>query len=282
VREEFLDLLRMEPAFREEVRRQLLTDDLLGLPGRFTSLTESVGQALVLLRETVGVVTDLVATQQYMAEGLQRQEGQMQSLMTAQQQTSEQIRSLVTAQQQTSEQIRSLVTTQQQTSEELRWLMSWQRGESGRRDGERYERETLRRAPLLFHGGRGGAPEQPWVQQQLSERLDALMASGMFEAEEDPFLADLVWWKGEYVAVTEISLQVDGQDVIRAAQRAGTLRRAGAQALAVVIGENWATSETREQARARQVAWKVGAELSEDFLTFRRVSAAVAGEARAH
>ena len=102
----------------------------------------------------------------------------------------------------------------------------------------------------------------------------------MFEAEEDPFLADLLWWKGEQVAVVEISLQVNGYDVVRAARRAGTLKRAGAQALAVVIGEDWATPESQERALARHVAWKVGSDLSEDFLTFRRVSSEAPGEAR--
>ena len=258
-REAFLELLRTAPAFREEVRRQLLTDDVLALPGRLASLTESVGQIFPLLREIVGVVRDLAAAQQ-------RTEVQMQLLTVAQQRTEGQMQSLTVA--------------QQHTAEELQWLVSWQRGASGRRDGERYERETLRRAPALFNGGRGGVPDQPWVQQRLTERLDTLMASGMFEAEEDPFLADLLWWKGEQVAVTELSLQVDGHDVVRAVRRAGTLRRAGIQALAVVIGENWATPEVREQAQARQVAWKVGADLSEDFLTFRRASSEAPGAVR--
>ncbi|MBI4641252.1 MAG: hypothetical protein HY731_11190, partial [Candidatus Tectomicrobia bacterium] len=95
-------------------------------------------------------------------------------------------------------------------------------------------------------------------------------ARSMFEAEEDPFLADLIWWKGEQMAVVEISLQVNGQDVVRAARRTDTLRRGGAQALAVVIGENWATLDAEDQAVARQVEWKVGSRLSEGFLAFRR------------
>ena len=273
MREELLELLRTEPAFREEVRRQLLTDDLLALPGRLASLTESVGQIFSLLRDIVGVVRDLAAAQQRTEAGLQQQGAQMQSLIEAQQRTEVGL-------QRQGAQMQSLIEAQQRTTEELQWLVSWQRGESGRRNGERYERETLRRAPVLFMGGQGGAPDQPWVQQRLTERLGTLLARGMFEAEEDPFLADLLWWKGDQVAVAEISLQVDGQDVLRAARRAGTLRRAETQALAVVIGENWATPEARDQAQARHVAWKVGAELSEDFLTFRRASSDALGEAR--
>ena len=80
--------------------------------------------------------------------------------------------------------------------------------------------------------------------------LGALLARGPWDVEEDPFLADLLWWKGEQVAVVEVSVQVDGEDVARAGRRADTLRQAGAQALAVVIGEAWAP-EAREQALAR-------------------------------
>ena len=94
----------------------------------------------------------------------------------------------------------------------------------------------------------------------------------MFESVEDPFLADLLWWKNEQIAVVEISVQVNGDDVVRAARRAATLRRAGAPALAVVIGEDWAISDARERALARQVEWKVGSDLSEGFLAFRRLS----------
>jgi hypothetical protein len=96
------------------------------------------------------------------------------------------------------------------------------------------------------------------------------LAGEILHAEDDPFLADLVWWKGEQVAIIEVSLQVDRQDVSRAERRANTLKRSGAQALAVVIGEHWATPEAREQAQVRQVEWKVDADISEGFLSFRR------------
>ncbi|MFN3476331.1 MAG: hypothetical protein ACK4Z6_02080 [Candidatus Methylomirabilales bacterium] len=95
IREEFLELLRKDLAFREEVRRQLLTEELLTLPG--------------LVRE------------------------------------------LVEAQHRTEEQLRML-------TQEVRALVSWQKGEAGRRDGECYELEIVRRAPVLFNGGQGGPP----------------------------------------------------------------------------------------------------------------------------
>jgi len=103
LREEMLELLRTDRAFREEVRRQLLTEELLALPG---------------------LVRELAEAQRRTEAQVQRQGDQMAHL-----------------------------------AQQVQALVSWQRGESGRRDGERYERETLRRAPALFNGGQGGSPE---------------------------------------------------------------------------------------------------------------------------
>ena len=281
VREEFLELLRTDRAFREDVRRQILTEDLLALPGRVDELTEVVGQSISLLQETVGVVRHLAEAQQRTEERVGRVEGRMegvesalQRLTEAQLRTEERVGRLEGRMEGVESALQRLTEAQLRTEEELRWLTSWQRGESGRRDGERYERETVRRALALFNGGQGGAPDQPWVQQRLMEQLGSLVTWGLLEPEEDPFLADLFWWKGEQLAVVEISIQVNGQDVARAARRVATLRQAGAQALAVVIGEDWATPDSRDRALARQVEWKVGADLSEGFLAFRRTPSA--------
>ena len=69
VREEFLELLRTDRAFREDVRRQILTEDLLVLPGRLDHVTELGEQSLSLLQETVGVVRQLAEAQLRTEEG---------------------------------------------------------------------------------------------------------------------------------------------------------------------------------------------------------------------
>jgi hypothetical protein len=169
------------------------------------------------------------------------------------------------------EQLAALAERQEQMTQEMRWFANWQRGEDGRRKGERYEQATLSRATALFNGGQGGAPAQPWVQQQLFKWLQARLADGLISPEDDPFLADLIWWKGAQAAVVEISVQVNGYDVFRAARRAETLRRVGVQTLAVVIGDEWALIDSRDQADAQRVEWKVGTDLSDGFLSFRRL-----------
>jgi hypothetical protein len=126
---------------------------------------------------------------------------------------------------------------------------------------------------VLFNGGQGGAPDQPEVQRRVSVLLQSLLAEDILAAEAAPTLADLLWWKGDRVAVVEIAVQVNGEDVRRAVQRAKTLQQGGAQAMAMVIGESWATPDTRERTRTLGIDWKVSADLSEGFLSFRRLTA---------
>jgi hypothetical protein len=158
-------------------------------------------------------------------------------------------------------------------TEQVQALVSWQRGEAGRREGEPYEHDVVRRALVLFNGGQGGVPDQPEVQRRVSVLLQSLLTEDILAADADPTLADLLWWKGDRVAVVEIAVQVNGEDVRRAVQRAQTLQQGGAQAMAMVIGENWATPDTRERARTLGIDWKVSADLSEGFLGFRRLTA---------
>ncbi len=220
LKDQLLELLRTDPAFREEVRRIVLTEELLRLPEKVETLVRTVQE-------------------------------------------------LAAAQRRTEEQLSQLVAAQRQTQESLARLEKWQQGETGRREGERYERQVIRRAPALFRGGHGGTPEQPLVQQRLSELLLPLWQEGPLPPEKDPLLADLIWWKGEEVAVVEISLKVDRYDIERATQRAAVLRQAGVPARGIVIGSEWATEEALEEAQRHRVDWLIGAEMSDGFRQFR-------------
>jgi hypothetical protein len=180
---------------------------------------------------------------------------------------------LAEAQARTEEQLVRREVQIEHLTEQVQALASWQRGEAGRREGERYERDVVRRALVLFNGGQGGAPDHPEVQRRVSVLLQSLLAEDILAAEADPTLADLLWWKGDRVAVVEIAVQVNGEDVRRAVQRAKTLQQGGAQVMAMVIGESWATPDTRERARTLGIDWKVSADLSEGFLSFRRLTA---------
>ena len=202
---------------------------------------------------------------QTLAEAQARTEAALTRLAEAQARTEAALARLET-------QVQTLAEAQARTETQVQTFMHWQRGETGRRDGERYERDVVRRAAVLFNGGSGGAPDQPEVQRRLAKRLHTVLAEGISPSEADPFLADLLWWKGEQLAVVEVSLQIDGDDINRVTQRTNTLRRGGIQARAIVIGEDWATLDTQERARALKVDWKVGDDLSSGFLAFRRLA----------
>ncbi|MDW8104420.1 MAG: hypothetical protein RMK92_05355, partial [Armatimonadota bacterium] len=150
-------------------------------------------------------------------------------------------------------------------------LMDWQRGEAGRRDGERFEQHTLKRAVALFDGGQGGSPLQPHVQETLYRWLAPVYRQGIPDASVDPSLADIIWWKGEEVVVAEVSLKVDEEDIRRARQRADTLRNVDVAAIPVVIGEEWATGDAQAIAIQEGVEWMVGRGLSPGFLRFRKL-----------
>jgi DNA repair exonuclease SbcCD ATPase subunit len=319
MREQILELLRTDPSFREEVRRLVLTDELLALPSKFDQLVAVVHELAEIQRQqgeqirslmeaqkrTEEQVRVLAEAQRRTEEQLQRQAEQIQALTEAQRRTeeqlqrqAEQIQALAEAQRRTeeqlqrqAEQVRALTETQRRTEEQLQaltqqvsalvaaqsrmeealqWLINWQRGEMGRREGERYERHVIRRAPVLFNGGEGGSPYEPMIQQRLASMLSREQREQLFHDEEsDPFLADLIWWKDGQVAVVEISLQVDGYDVIRASRRAQTLRNASIQAIAVVIGRDWANPDAYDAAIRYRVEWLIGSEMSEGLRRFR-------------
>ena len=150
-------------------------------------------------------------------------------------------------------------------------LQRWQQGEVARRKGDDYERSVIQRAGRIFGLGQGGSPrDDASVRQQILMWLDA---AGLLDEEDpasDPLEADLIWWKGERVALAEISVKVDRHDVRRAKQRAETLRRAGLIVTPVVIGSQWAHRQTPKIAQREGVESVVKGVYSQGVIDFRR------------
>jgi len=84
MREEFLELLRTDQAFRDEVRRYVLTEDLLALPVKFEQLMKVVGEAVTLLG-------GLAEAQARLEERVGRLEEAMARLAEAQARTEERV-----------------------------------------------------------------------------------------------------------------------------------------------------------------------------------------------
>jgi hypothetical protein len=165
--------------------------------------------------------------------------------------------------------VEQLVISQRLLHDEVQKVVRWQIGEDGRRKGEQYERSVELRAARLLGGGAGGGFQRDLVYDRVNLLTARLPDMLELPDESDPMLADLIWWKGDRYAVVEVSVRVDRLDVIRAAQRTETLRRAGVDAIGVVLGEEWVAGDTRDLAQEKRVAWKVGSDLSESLRAFR-------------
>ncbi len=266
--EDFEDMLRIleeKPEWQQRMRQAILTRELLELPARFEQLVELVHELVEAQRRTEAQVAQLIEAQR-------RTEAQVAQLIEAQQRTDAQIAELVEAQRRTDATVQELVRIWQEMARRLDRLENWQQGETGRREGERYEREVVARAPALFYGGTGGGKGEPHVREQVGRWLMPLFRQGIdIDPQNDPLLSDLIWWKGDRVMVVEVGIKLGVNDVRRAKARAETLRQVGVNATPVVIGEEWGTPDTEATAQQEGVEWYVRGGLSMGFLEFRRL-----------
>jgi hypothetical protein len=236
-------LFQADPELQETLRRLILTDALLQLPEKvepLLQLPEKI-EPLLQLPERVEALEAAVS----------------------------ELRAIVNRIEPVVNRIEPIVNRIEPAVMELQ---RWQRGEVARRKGDDYERSVIQRAGRIFGMGQGGPPrDDAAVRQQILLWLDA---AGLLDEEEDPasdpLEADLVWWKGERVALAEISVKVDRHDVRRAKQRAETLRRAGLAVTPVVIGAQWAHRQTPKIAQREGVESVVKGVYSQGVIDFRR------------
>lgn len=137
---------------------------------------------------------------------------------------------------------------------------------------EQYERRIERRAPSLLGGGMGGGTQRDVVYSRVQELLAPLYQDDL-ASEADPMLADIIWWKTDRYIVAEVSIRVDRLDVLRASQRAESLRKVGVAATGVVIGDEWLADDTLALAQEEAVEWKVGNAYSPGLIEYRRIVA---------
>lgn len=228
------------PDVFDTLRRFILTEELLQLPAEFREFRQQVNEQFDRLeRET--------------RERFDRLEADLAGFK-----------------QETRERFDRLEARQDRLEASVDSISRWAQGERARRDGLDYQRRVIKRAWRTFGGGEGGYPdENPEVAYQIDQWLAAAGIDGnTLDPRSDPQEADLVWWKGRKVAVVEISVKVNGDDVERARLRADTLRQAGLDAIPFVIGAEWAHPETPENARKLGVEWRIGSEVSDGLREF--------------
>ncbi|MFN7162227.1 MAG: hypothetical protein ACK4NB_04125 [Fimbriimonadales bacterium] len=151
--EDLLQILNENPEWRERLRQAILTPGLVNLPSDLNQMSE--------------MIRDLLEAHRRGEERISRIEDAIAQLAEAQRRTEERLNQL-------SEIVGDLVQTMREVIRRLERLESWQVGESGRRSGERFDLDTLARAPTLFFGGQGGGTSEPHIREKVGNWLRPL------------------------------------------------------------------------------------------------------------
>jgi hypothetical protein len=267
-------LFQADPELQETLRRLVLTDALLQLPEKVEPLLQLPEKIEPLLQlpekiEPLLQLPDRVEALEAAVSELRAIVNRIEPVVNRIEPVVNRIEPIVNRIEPVVNRIEPIVN---RIEPAVRELQRWQRGEVARRKGDDYERLMIQRAGRIFGMGQGGSPrDDASVRQQILMWLDA---AGLLDEEEDPasdpLEADLIWWKGERVALAEISVKVDRHDVRRAKQRAETLRRAGLTVTPVVIGSQWAHRQTPKIAQREGVESVVKGVYSQGVIDFRR------------
>ena len=222
-------VLALHPEWLAEVRRLVLTAELLALP-------DIVSELAAAQKQTEQRVAELGAAQK-------QTEQRVAELGAAQKQTEQRVAELVTAQRQTEQRVAELVAAQTRAELRLDRLeqqmvrVNDQLGYLRGRDLERKYRENIAAyfgswlwpAQAVEVGALRDELEQRLSQDQIAEvlLLDLVVRGTARRLADKP----VVW------LAVEISTVIDRADVERARQRAALLRQAGYRAAPVVAGE---------------------------------------------
>jgi len=269
--EEFRDLvsvLKERPEWREELRRLVLTDELLSLPEEIAGLRRETERRF----QKIGAqIAQLVEAQRRTEERMGRLEETVRQLAEAQRRTEERmgrleetVGQLTEAQRRTEEQVTTLVTQVSLLTTqvvELTRVVSILTDDVGELKGKSLE--TDYRTKVFAYFGRLLSRTHALSPDELAALLDDaidMKALSTTEAHEIA-LADVVV-RGkrrqdgtEIYLVVEVSWGVGSGDVERAVHRAGLLSRAGVTTVPVVVGRR-AMPEAAELARADKV-WQL-------------------------
>jgi hypothetical protein len=226
---DLIGILEQHPEWRADLRRLVLTEELLSLPQ---------------------IVHDL-------AEAQQRTEQRVEELAEAQRRTEQRLADLVAAQQRTEQRVEELAEAQRRTEQRIGRLQD----DVGDLKGVVLEERYYRRASSYF--SRLVRRSQVISSNELTALLAEAVARGALSEEG----ADDVGWADVVVRgqgredgtdlylVVEVSWGVGTSDVERAVRRAALLAQTGVQTLPVVAGDH-IIDEAAELCRAMRV-WQV-------------------------
>ena len=257
-------LLHERPEWRAEMRRLLLTEEILNLPHALSELavaqqrTEDGLQRLEAQVEELAVaqqrtetrVEELVVAQQRTEDGLQRLEAQVEELAVAQQRTETRVEELVVAQQRTEERLNRIEADLHTIKDDLAYLKGRNLEQLHRERPHQYFRGIISKARTLTIDELRHLTETAVEKAQITENKadDIELADAVVRGTEQQTGARIY-------LVVESSWGVGKNDVERSARRAAFLADTGIRTRPVAAGR-WATPEAHDAAEKLDV-WLV-------------------------
>src|SRR6266571_3699471 len=268
---DLIQLLEQHPTWREELRRWVLTEELLALPQMVRELSDLQRQAEARMGQLAGHVdalaqhVDALAQQTaqlttHVDEQVQRFDHLLVHISDLSQRMGD-LSQRMDEQTQRFDRLLIHISDLSQRMEQLAETQLRMGSDLEQLKGHNLERRYRERAPAYF--SRILRRIHFLSNDELIALLDAAVTQGQLsEDEADEILQADVVVRGrhredgtEVYLVVEVSWGVGLHDVQRAAERAALLTRLGIPTLPVVAGF-WVTSEAQEPARALRV-WQV-------------------------
>ena len=243
-------VLTLHPEWLGEVRRLVLTAELLMLPDIVRELAKAQTRTERRVEELAQVqarterrLDHLDATVQKLAEAQARTEQRMEELAQAQARTEQRMEELAQAQARTERRVEELAQAQARTEQTVRELIGSHKrlfDQVSQLRGHDLERRYRENAGAFW--GRWLRPVEALSPNEVREVLEAHLSED--EVEDVMRLDVLAWGRVRrapesppvWLAV-EVSAVIDQNDVKRARRRAALLCRAGYRAIPVVAGE---------------------------------------------
>jgi hypothetical protein len=240
---DLIQLLEQHPAWREELRRWVLTEELLALPQMVRELADFQRQTETRMGQLAGHVDTLAQRVDALAQ-------QTAQLITHVDEQAQRFDRMLIHISDLSQRMEQLAETQLRMGSDLEQLKGHNLEQCYRERAPAYFSRLLRRVHALSN-------------DELVALLDAAVTQGQLsEDEADEILQADIVVRGrhredgtEVYLVVEVSWGVGLHDVQRAVERAALLARLGTPSLPVVAG-CWVTPEAQEPARALRV-WQV-------------------------
>ncbi len=241
---DFARLLGEHPEWRGELRRLLLSDELLTLPDLVRESSENVAALIDAHHESEERLTRLEASVAALTE-------KVAALTEAQQRSEERLTRLEASIAALTEQIAILVVVQKQTEARLDRI----EGRLGNIEGRLLEMDYREKASGYFSQLIRKARVVP------RSEIDELLEASLSEAELHDLLLTDIFISGRpkarrelqiFIAI-EVSQRVDVTDVVRAGRRAELMRRGGMVVIPVAAGETH-TDEAELEANRENVA----------------------------